>query len=151
MNRIKAPKSKFHHPRFVDRMRYAKYAMTEEYLKDFYRALEKPGLTLFECALLDSLYEPVIIKVGWKKYTGQQYDEIPITVYDDSMVILVEVAIVDKNGFLIEDSYALPVYDMVKWVYTVEIENPAIDGCSIIVSAEDNPGNRVTQIFKLPG
>mgnify|MGYP001810965172 CR=1 FL=1 len=110
MYKVKAPKFRHNNYNFVRRMRYAKQATKDSFFRTLYRMLRKPGYSLFETALLDSMMAPNIVAVGWNHYTGQQNDEIPIVVFDDTAVASVQITIYDRNGDLIENGYALPTY-----------------------------------------
>lgn len=150
MYKVKAPQFRHTNYEFVRRMRYAKQAIRDPFFKILYRMLHKPGYSLFEIALLDSMMAPNIVAVGWKHYTGQQNDEIPIVVFDDTAVASVQITIYDRNGDLIETGYALPTDRFQDWVYTVLKENRAIEGCRIVVEAMDWPCNKTTKSYRIP-
>lgn len=150
MFKIDPPDINHFYSEFTKRMRYARYALKNSLLRSIYAALDMPGYSLFERALIDCKYAPNIFYVGWKKYTGRQNDKIPIKVFDDTAVVGVHVSIYDYKGDLIENDYALPVDYPIKWVYTVLTNNAAVNGCRLVVEATDWPENKTTKVIRIP-
>lgn len=144
------PNVKFNDPDFLKRIRFAKLAEGDAVLSYFYSLLEIPGYSLFERAYMDTVIPPNIVSVGWKHYTGQLNDQIPILAFDDSAVITVYVTISNANDEVIEEGYALPTETGDYWYYNVAAENSAIEGCSITVEAMDMPENITAQTFRIP-
>jgi hypothetical protein len=88
---------------------------------------------------------PNIVSVGWKQYTGQQNDKILVVVFDDSAVVNVQVTIYNRQDDLIENGYAMPTDQFRDWMYTLSLENRAIEGCRIVVEVLDCPCNKTTK------
>lgn len=87
--------------------------------------------------------------VGWTEYTGQKGDRIPILVFDDAGVVEVVVQICRPGGSELESGVALPSNNCGEWIYTVQQDNRAIEGCMIRVFAMDHPGNQTEYFVRL--
>lgn len=93
---------------------------------------------------------PNIVAVGWQQYTGQQNDEIPIVLTESASVAHVRVSIYNSNNQLIETSTALTTKHPGFWIYRVQSENRAIDGCRILVEVATRKAVTIKKTYLIP-
>jgi hypothetical protein len=125
---------------------YAKIATNTPGVRDLYAeaAKKRKGMTAYNVAVADFFNAPDIDSVDLSEYAGAEGDEIRIIASDDFAVKSVHVQISNVDGFTIEEGDAVNSIASL-WIYTATANNESPDGCKIVVSASDMPGNVTTK------
>ncbi|MDR1340484.1 MAG: hypothetical protein LBK58_10595 [Prevotellaceae bacterium] len=135
--------------RFQQATVYAKIAASTPGVKELYAeaAKKRRGMTAYSVAVADYFNAPDIDNVDLSEYAGAEGDEIRIIASDDFAVKSVHVQISNADGYTIEEGYAVnSIGDL--WIYTATANNESPDGCKIVVSASDMPGNVTSKLIE---
>jgi hypothetical protein len=139
-------KQKGQRKRFQQATIYAKVALEDKPTKERYDAAakKKKNLTAYNVAVADFFNAPDIHSVDLSAYTGAAGDTIRMIVSDDFAVKSVQVCILNADGSLVEEGFAVNSAGTI-WIYTATQNNESLDGDKIIITASDLPGNRTTE------
>ena len=135
-------KQKGQNQRFKLAINYAKSALLDTTLKEYYEAeaKKKQNVSAYNMALADYLKSPVINNIDHSGYTGGTTGEKIITEVEDNFkVIKVSVKIVTKDKSTLEEGEA--TLSNSKWQYATTSLNATLQGTKIIISATDRPNN----------
>jgi hypothetical protein len=133
---------KQHNKRFKRASIYAKLATADPDTKYLYveEAKKRKGMTAYGVAVADFFNAPDINTIDLSQYTGIAGDEIQIIASDDFAVKSVHVQIDTADGTSIEKGEAVNITKNI-WKYIASTNNESLNGCKIIVTAYDIPGN----------
>lgn len=134
--------------RFREATLYAKKALADEEIRQMYddKACKADRcLSATNVAVADYLNGPVIRDVDLSGYSGGLQDEIRVFATDDFRVESVMVEIFRDDGSLLEVGMADPAADELYWVYYAQSVNVSPEGCKLVVSVSDLPGNVARQ------
>jgi hypothetical protein len=135
--------------RFQQATVYAKIAAGTPGTKELYEgeAKKRRGMTAYSVAVADYFNALDIDSVDLSGYLGVVGDEIRIIASDDFAVKSVHVQIGNANGSVVEEGYAANSVAGL-WIYTVTANNESPNGCKIVVSASDMPGNVTAKLVE---
>jgi hypothetical protein len=114
-----------------------------------YSAKVKPGQTFRNVAVADFLRAPDIDLIDVSAYNGKIDDTIRIEVTDDFAVKEVKVVIIDSNGSIVEEGFAMQGTVGYEWIYRATVANDSLDGDRIEILASDTPGNNSSRTEEL--
>jgi hypothetical protein len=123
-------------------MLYARAAMADKTVKEYYQSLQKKSQTAFNVAFIDAYYAPKITALRFDLYRGMAGDLIRITSTDKYKVTEVMVNIIDLNEKLVECGYAIRQTNHGQWLYTATKTITKLPGTTVRVTAIDVPQNR---------
>ena len=127
--------------RFQQAVLYAKAAIEAPETGEHYKAAAKQkGKLPLNIAVADFFNAPDIAQIDLSGYTGNAGDTIAIQVTDDFAVKAVQVRIMNAAGAEIEKGAARQTLGSL-WSYTAAQNAVATEGCKIVISASDLPGN----------
>jgi hypothetical protein len=106
-----------------------------------YAAKARKGRTARIAAIADYLHAPDIERVDISGYHGQLDDVIRIEAIDDVVVQEVKVVIINSDGTLVEEGFAVQEATGFEWTYIATAINDSLAGDRIEVYASDLPGN----------
>lgn len=118
---------------------YAKAALNNPVLLQFYESRSGEGISSFNLALADYFKPPEIGDIDTSSYDGSVGSHIKVVVTDNGKVESVRMRIED-NGSLLEEGDAILQADGMTFIYTATVANGSINGTSIMVDAVDLPG-----------
>lgn len=127
--------------RFKEAVIYAKGAMKDDILCDFYRPFEKGGCKIYNLAVADFCKSPEVKSINLRRYDGNIGDYLTIRAVDNFKVVRVEVTIKKADGSFVESGAAVLAPNEADWIYTATAINEDVEGTVITVSATDTPGN----------
>ena len=127
--------------RFREAVIYAKGAIKDEILCDFYRPFVKGGCKIYNLAMADFCKLPQVKSVNVTSYHGNIGDHIIIRAFDNFKVVGVEVTVKKPNGCLLEGASAVLAANEADWIYTATTFNAGVMGTIISVKVTDTPGN----------
>lgn len=127
--------------RFKEAVIYAKGAVKDEILRDFYRPFEKGGVKIYNLAVADFCKPPEVKSIKAAHYQGNVGDYLTIRAMDNFKVRGVEVTITKPDGSFVESGAAVLAPNEADWIYTATAINEEVAGTVITVSATDTPGN----------
>jgi len=130
---------------FKEAVGYAKNAIKDPGMKQDYQSKCSVRQNAFTRAVQDFLNAPHIGEIELSNYTGDTGSFIRIYATDDFRVKEVRVQIEDKQGKRIEAGFADREGDTDWWRYFISVQNPFPEGCKVIVSAYDLPGNEAVK------
>ena len=127
--------------RFKEAVIYAKGAVKDEILCDFYRPFVKGGCKIYNLAIADFCKPPQVKSINVTSYHGNVGDYLIIRAFDNFKVVGVEVTVTKRNGCLLEGAAAVLAANEADWVYTATTCNADVMGTIISVKVTDTPGN----------
>jgi hypothetical protein len=86
----------------------------------------------------DNIRSPLALSIVARCRQG---DKINIKVTDNFKVKSVRVVIMNPDGSIVDDGYAVTAADGISWEFTAASSNPSLAGDKIIVYASDYPDN----------
>jgi hypothetical protein len=122
---------------------YAAGAMNEPLIKAFYASKATPGKSAYNMAFADYYDAPRIKDINIAGYSGNTGDRITVTAVDSFKVNAVHVKITRSDGTLVEEGDA--VRGSVFWEYGCTVNNASLNGCIVMVTAFDLPGNSTVE------
>ena len=128
--------------RFKLAINYAKSALLDTNLKEYYEAeaKKKQNVSAYNLAVADYLKPPTINNIDHSGYTGGITGEkITIELDNNTKVTKVSVKIVSKDKSTLEEGEAILLKG--KWQYSTTSINANPQGTKIIVTATDRPNN----------
>ncbi|MBN2613764.1 MAG: hypothetical protein JXB00_19560 [Bacteroidales bacterium] len=137
---VPTEKQKNENGKFRDAMAWVKVQMSDQEIKQLYKAKTNGLQRPHNIALADYYNPPVINSVEVSIAQPSKADQVLIDATDDFMVTRVEVEIKDANGNQTEKGMALHMRDN-KWLYAVKRIYPSSAGLKITVRAWDRPEN----------
>jgi hypothetical protein len=141
--RVWSPSQKEHLSLFEKAKEYARMAISDPELNDFYaaKAKRKHGLGAWHLAIKDFCNPPEILAAEFRGFTGKSGDELYITAIDDFEIAGVSVAFFSSGGIILQEGTADICEFSIKWMYTLKSDIQLVQGLSITISAKDLPGN----------
>ncbi|MFA6278354.1 MAG: hypothetical protein WC622_16525 [Pedobacter sp.] len=127
--------------RFKEAVIYAKGAVKDEILCDFYRPFEKGGCKIYNLAVADFCKPPEVKSIKLTNYDGNIGDYLTIRVLDNFKVVGVAVTVKKPDGSVIESGPAVLAANEADWIYTATVVNEDVGGTIINIKASDTPGN----------
>lgn len=128
--------------RFADASAYARGVLDDPGLKKQYQAKAARGQNAYNIALRDCMHAPEITHINADTYTGLPGSVIIVHATDDFRVVQVDVCIVSAEGVVLEEGEALlNQRNLEDWIFTARLENPSMNGCTVIATARDLPEN----------
>jgi hypothetical protein len=127
--------------RFREAVLYARTANADPVTKAMYQSAAKRGQSAFNVAFKDAFTSPEILEVTTRGYSGQPGDLIVVEANDDFKVNMVRIAILNSNGELVEEGFALPSASGLVWTYRAMQQVPSVLGFTIQVDVHDVPGS----------
>ena len=140
-DRIPTPNQQVSQDRFKFSCEYANEAIKDDALKAAYRKVASRRQSAHNMAFKDAYNPPEVLNIILQGYKGVAGNIIVVHAVDDFKVKAVNVSIFDKSDNLIEKNEAVSDKHGVVWVYTVTVANVEVEGCKIVASAVDLPGN----------
>ena len=128
--------------RFSQAMQWARKAMNDPELREFYKKKAKRNQTAWNAAVSDFMIRPEISEIDTNEYRGQAGDTIRIRAFDKFRVTAVIVTILTSQGYEVESGMAVQMWDG-QWMYEAKEVNPGWKEGRIAVVAYDNPGHFV--------
>jgi hypothetical protein len=127
--------------RFSEAAMYAKSALANPELFDFYKSKSRPGKSAYVVALTDYLRSPEVKDVDTSSYNGSIGSTILVKAFDDGRLTSVKFRIEKGNGSLVEEGEAVMQMNVLHWTYTAIAANDSFAGTRITIKATDLPGN----------
>ena len=122
---------------------YASSAMENLTLKEEYQQTAKLGQSAYNMAFTDYQKAPEIYQdIDLSTYTGVVGETIEISAIDDFRVKSVHVKLTDAADVIIEQGLAVQSPNGLDWIYTFTVENSAVAGSKLVITAMDLPGNK---------
>ncbi|RYZ18452.1 MAG: hypothetical protein EOP49_49605, partial [Sphingobacteriales bacterium] len=117
---------------------YAKNALSNPVLLQFYRSKARKGQSPYNMALADYCKPPEIGDIDASSYNGSIGSTIKVVVTDNGKVESVKLKI--QKGSLIEEGDAVLQSDGLTWMFTTTVANSTLNGTIISVDATDLAG-----------
>ena len=132
-----------HCNRFEEALAYARMAISDPVLNEFYaqKATRKHGLGAWHLAINDYCNPPEVFSAEFRKFNGTSGNEIYIAAYDKYKVTGIMVSFTSPGGMIIEEGTADQHKFEYRWVYTLKSDIELVSGLSVAISAKDLPGN----------
>jgi len=127
--------------RFREGVIYAKGAIQDEILSDFYRPYVRPGRSIYNLALADFCKPPQVKSIKTLNYQGSIGDHLAIRALDNFKVVGIAVTVKKPDGSIIETGPAILAPNGADWIYTATVVNEDVGGTIISVKVSDTPGN----------
>jgi len=127
--------------RFREANAYGKKVIYDPDMKEAYQSKCNIRQNAFTRAVQDFLNAPIIHEIDLSGYSGEKSGFIRINATDDFRVKEVRIRIEDRQSDSIESGFADREGDTDWWRFDTTVENQFPEGCKVIVSAYDLPGN----------
>ncbi|MGA3014568.1 MAG: hypothetical protein ABSD71_11130 [Bacteroidales bacterium] len=138
--------------RFAKAVKYGQYVIKNPQLSAYYKK-KRPDLSPYNAAISDFMSRPVIERVDVSGYQGLPGNVVTVSVWDKWSIEGVSMVIINVLGEVVECGAAVPRQfsgDM-EWDYIATKENLNYQGCKVIVSVSDKPGNVVQSTIVFNG
>jgi hypothetical protein len=130
-----------HRRKFQRAILYSNAVAANPDMEAAYAAKVKPGQQVRNVAVADFMRAPDIDVIDLSGYNGRIDDVIRIEVTDDFAVREVKVVIINLNGSIVEEGFAVQEPTGYEWTYKATAANDSLDGDRIEIFASDTPGN----------
>jgi hypothetical protein len=150
--RVWSPSQKEHLGLFERAKEYARMAISDPELNDYYaaKAKRKHGLGAWHLAIKDFCSPPRILAAEFRRFTGKSGDELYITANDDFEIAGVSVAVFSQEGILLEEGNASECEFRINWLYRLKSDINLVRGLNVTISAKDLPGNMASATLIWP-
>jgi hypothetical protein len=151
-NRAWSELQKNHLDRFEKAKEYARVAISEPELNDFYaaKAASKHGLGAWHLAIKDFYHPPEILKAEFREFQGKSGNEVYIEAYDIYKVTGIMVSFNSPEGIILEEGSAYEYRCDIIWRYWLKSDIELVPGLSVTIGAKDVPGNITRVILTWP-
>jgi hypothetical protein len=127
---------------------YAKAAIANPILLQFYKSKAKKGQRPYQMAIADFCKPPEILEIDSSLYKGSIGDSITVQAIDNGRVNTVKFRI-ESNGNLLEEGDAIIQSDGLSWTFTCGMPNSTIAGTLVSITATDLAGRKSSKQFTL--
>ncbi|MCX6268064.1 MAG: hypothetical protein NTW16_11995 [Bacteroidetes bacterium] len=135
--------------RLVRAGKYARKAMEDPALREFYISRSVNGKTAYREASNDFLRLPVIREIDISTYRGNPGDMICIDATDMIALTKVSLQINAADGTGVESGSCVEELPTGMYIYTTTTAVADISGLTVTVTVSDIPGNKVTKSITL--
>jgi hypothetical protein len=129
--------------RFRDAMVYARKALRDPKVYEYYKKKRKGMQTVWNVAVADYMKRPQITNIDVSRYRGLRGNVIRIKAKDNYFVASVVVRIVDAQGVEVESGMAVSMSGRGEWIYKAMEQNSGWKGGRVVVNVTDVPRNMV--------
>jgi hypothetical protein len=137
--------------RFRDAMVYARKALSDPKVYDYYKKKRRGMQTVWNVAVADYMKRPQIKKIDVYRYRGLRGNIIRVRAMDNYFIAGVVVRIVNAQGVEIESGMAVSMPGRGEWIYKALEENQEWKGGRVVVNVTDVPRNMVRAEVRLSG
>jgi plastocyanin len=132
---------KEHLNRIEEAKEYARRAISDPVLNDFYaaKAARKKGIGAWHMAIKDFYYPPKILDADFRDFTGRCGDTVRFTAHDKFKVVSTRVIFATAAGIVLEEGDGDESYVFRTYVLKKDIE--LMPGDTVTFHATDLPGN----------
>jgi hypothetical protein len=134
--------------RFRDAMVYARRALSDPKVYQYYKKKKRGMQTVWNVAVADYMKRPQITEIDVSRYQGLRGNIIRVKAKDNYFVAGVVVRIFNAHGVEVESGMAVSMSGRGDWIYKALEENRGWKGGQVVVRVSDSPGN-VTRSVKL--
>lgn len=148
-----SPLQREHLARFQEAKAYARMAISDPELNDFYarRAARKKGLGAWHLAISDFLSMPRITEADLTGFHGRRGSRVSFRWFVRcGYIVSADVSIFGSDGRCIEEGKAVEEPVQMRWAYTLADDLPAAESVVLVLRVRDLPGHAGMQKLEWP-
>lgn len=150
--RVWSPLQKEHLTRIEEAKEYARMAISDPALNEFYaeRAARKHGLGAWHLAIRDYYYPPVIHSVNFHDFKGRRRDTVRIYALDNFKVAAAKMKFTSPEGIIPDEGNGFEEELHGDWIYILKSDIELAAGLRVAIQVWDLPGNQTTEELMWP-